>query len=99
MGGSYAAKRFEVTTWEISFAQSKNAEQSSLANRRKRPESAPGVMQIATCRGFCGSQAYTMVLNAQFRANCSQLVPNFPTGFRIRIIRKPDCRTPDQVAS
>jgi len=35
-----------VTTWEISFAQSENAEQSSLVNRKQRLEFAPGVMQI-----------------------------------------------------
>src|ERR1039457_2267641 len=31
----------------------------------------------------------------QFRANCIQLVSNFPTGFRIRIIQKPECQTHD----
>jgi hypothetical protein len=31
----------------------------------------------------------------QFRANCIQLVPNFPTGFRIRIIQKPERQTHD----
>ena len=35
-----------------------------------------------------------VVLNGQLRANCIQLVPNFLAGFRIRIIQKPDCRTP-----
>ena len=46
-----------------------------------------------------GSEAYPMVLNGQFRANCIQFVPNFPASFRIRIIHQSDCRTPDQVAS
>jgi hypothetical protein len=31
----------------------------------------------------------------QFRANCIQLVPNFPTGFRIRITQKPERQTHD----
>ncbi len=35
-GGSDAAKRFEVATWEISFAQSKNAEQSSLEQSQEK---------------------------------------------------------------
>jgi len=33
---SYAAKRFEVTTWEISFAQRKNPEQGSLAQSQEK---------------------------------------------------------------
>src|SRR5208282_5956666 len=34
-----------------------------------------------------GSEAYAVVLNVQFRANCIQLAANFPAGFRIGIIQ------------
>jgi hypothetical protein len=44
-----------VATWEISFAQSTDAEQSSLEQSQETTGSAPEVMQIATCRGFLRS--------------------------------------------
>jgi len=68
-GGSYAAKRLEAATWEISFAQSKNPEQSSLASRTKKQESAPGVMQISIGRGFCGPQQETKEILAKERSS------------------------------
>ena len=45
------------------------------------------------------SEAYAMVLNAQIQANFIHLVPNLPTGFRIRIVQKPYRRMPNQVPS
>src|ERR1019366_4078696 len=44
-----------------------------------------------------GSKANAMILNRQVRAERIQLGSNFPASFRIRIIQKPNCRTPDQM--
>src|ERR1700674_5327193 len=68
----------------------------SLADRGQAREQQMYFDDLAVSRG---SEAYAMVLNSQLRANCIQLVANFPAGFGIRIIHQPDCRTPDQTAS